>query len=616
MLWACKCSVIYQYMVKYQRLYRKEPAGAIYGQTLKHLKDAGSHAGFHSAALTATESWTSYSDAPPYTYSPYPEYNDAYWRANNLGDYVQCDGPTGVLSDVLVFSGHPEIFEEPLIGSYVPLDIDSNLCFERQARLGAYGYLEAENDRNANSTPEVVWDTIDWRILQEDCVRKNANRFKAKDQQDTKPLADQEKPQEDPKSPESFHGTGDAKRARIDGQPEAVEEGQPGQPLFRAKFKARTAILLRSSAQRNYTDNDLQNIRSLVTELSLRSGGEYTLYLMVDDKNNENPIWSDAREEAARAGIPKEFQGMAIIWNNAMMEKFYSQSAKDEAFHPSEWLPVQRFAHDYPQYDFFWNLELDYRYTGHHYNLFEKLVTFGQQQPRKGLWERNERFYIPSFHGPYFTKFRATVEETSGRETVWGAPRVEGVKPVGPVRPEMDPRDDDYTWGLGEDADFISLAPIFNPVNTNWTGKDEIWGYVGAEDTPRRATVGMDSRLSKKLLTTMDEENQRGNYIGSEMGPQTVALLHGLKAVYPPVPLFFDRSWNGSILNKFLNPGLKGESGGTVESPFSEGAESRFEGSTWYEKAVVPKRLYNNWMGWEYRGVGGPEVQKLSVIEL
>lgn len=523
---------------------------------------------------------------------------------------MPCDGPEGALRDVLVFSGHPKIFEEPLMGSYVPLDIDSNLCFERQTRLGAYGYQDEESTTpmDTNTVEKSVdWSNVNWKLLQERCVETNANRYS--------PVP--KKPQQPSNSSITLNGTENARRAStIDSQAEALEEGLHGMPEFETKAKSRTAVLLRSSSSKNYTDNDLQNMRSLVTELSLRSGGEYTVYLLVNATNSDKPIWSDALEEARRVNVPKEFQGITIVWNQAMMEKFYPKSESDDIFHPSGWFPVQRFAYDYPQYEFLWNLELDYRYTGHHYNLLEKLASFAKAQPRKGLWERNERFYIPSFHGPYDSKFRATVEQVSGSETVWGAPRVEGVKPVGPMRPDMDPRDDNYQWGVGEEADYISLAPIFNPANTNWTGRNDIWGYVGPEETPRRATVGMNSRCSKKLLTTMEEENLRGNHIGSEMGPQTVALLHGLKAVFAPVPMFFDRSWNGSSLDNFFNPSPKGVSGSVLESPFSNGRDIRFEGTTWYERAVVPRRLYYNWMGWEYRGISGPEVWSVRFTNL
>ena len=528
---------------------------------------------------------------------------------------MPCDGPEGAIREVQVFSGHPDIFEEPLVGSYVPLDIDSNLCFERETRLGAYGYQGEEPSAplDTNSVEKRMdWDNVDWRLLQEQCVEKNANRYSP-----VRELSGSNS-QSDTNSPTSLNGTGNARRAStVEDEVGPLEEGLHETPEVKIQPKSRTAVLLRSDSGKNYTENDLQNIRSLVTELSLRSGGEYMVYLLVNTTGNEKPIRSDAREEAVRANIPKEFQDMAVFWNDAMIEKFYPKLQDEEKPHPSEWLPVQRFAQDYPQYDFYWNWELDSRYTGHHYNLLERLAIFAKAQPRKGLWERNERFYIPSVHGPYDTKFRATVEQISGSQTVWGAPGVEGVKPVGPVRPATDPRDDSYEWGVGEEADYISLAPIFNPANTTWAGKNDVWGYLGPEGTPRRATVGTNSRCSKKLLKAMDAESQRGNNIGSEMTPQTVALLHGLKAVFAPVPMFFDRAWNGTNLEKYLNPGPKGVSGSVSESPFSSGRETRLEGATWYVKAVVPRRLYYNWMGWEYRGIGGAEVWPLgsSILE-
>ena len=531
-----------------------------------------------------------------------------------MGSYVECDGPDGRVKDVLVFSGHPEGFEEPLMGSYVPLDIDSNLCFERETRLGAYGYEDEENSAlmGTNTVEKRTdWDAVSWKQLQEQCVMMNANRYA--------PVKGHsgDNPQSASNSSTSANVTEEAgKLDTVESAVEAREESLHGMPEVKITPKPRTAVLLRSSSSKNYTENDMQNIRSLLTELALRSGGEYTVYLMVQVEDNPLPIWTDAHEEAVRAGVPQEFRDMSIFWNEAMMKKFYFKSTNDADANVSKWLPVQQFSKTYSQYEFYWNWELDSRYTGHHYNLFEKLVAFSKAQPRKGLWERNERFYIPLVHGPYDTKFRDTVEQISGSNSVWGAPKVEGVKPVGPVRPSEDPRDDNYEWGVGEDADYISLAPIFNPVNTTWPNQTEIWGYAGAEETPRRASIGMNSRCSKKLLKAMDADSLRGNQIGSEMGPQTISLLHGLKAVFAPIPMFFDRAWDGKSLDKYLNPGPRGVSGSCLNSPFSAGQEVRFEGSSWYEKAVVPRRLYNSWMGWEYRGIGGPEVWLLILVIL
>jgi hypothetical protein len=576
----------------------------------RHLLTHCFFVGLHATFLTRTGDWLPYSDASPYIYSPYPDYNKKAWRAANQGSHVACAGPDEIVPEVKVFSGHPEAFGESPIGSYVPFGIDSNLCFERGTRLAPYGFKEEQATySDGHLRKRMDWDLVNWGVLQDFCLTKNADRYVKLDK--LEPI------KEDKKDLSNFsisgNSTGKIRRLEtVVHETNSRDQGLHGKPEVRVMAKSRTAILLRSYTGRKYTQNDKQNIRALVTELSLRSGGEYQVFLLVQIKD-DLPL----SKESVRAHVPKEFWDMAIPWNDNLMKEKYPRIPEGvNNVHQSQWLSVQFFVQEHPEFNYFWNWELDTRYTGHHYDFLEKLVAFAQAQPRKGLWERNERYYIPSVHGPYDTKFRKTVEKLSGSQSIWGAAYMPTVKPVGPSRPIDDPKYDDYEWGVGEEADYISLAPIFDPANTTWPGRDDVWGYDGADRTPRRATIGTQSRCSRKLLEAMHAENLEGNHVSSEMTPQTVALLHGLKAVYAPMPVFFDRAWNGEILEKYFNPGPNGVSGSSEESPFSWGKESRFNGSTWYYRAVPPKRLYNNWMGWEDSGIGGPEVGVLSATQL
>jgi hypothetical protein len=148
--------------------------------------------------------------------------------------------------------------------------------------------------------------------------------------------------------------------------------------------------------------------------------------------------------------------------------------------------------------------------------------------------------------------------------TLFGVPQ--SPKTSNPSDPHLTPEEDErYEWGI-EEADFVSLAPIFNPENTSWPGKNETWGHFGFH-TPRRASVGMHSRCSKKLLGVMHAENIKGNNLDSEMAPQTVALLHGLKAVYASMPVFFDRDWKAESLQKYFTPGSKVRAGVSETAP-------------------------------------------------
>jgi hypothetical protein len=223
---------------------------------------------------------------------------------------------------------------------------------------------------------------------------------------------------------------------------------------------------------------------------------------------------------------------------------------------------------------------MDTRVTGQHYDVLTKLARFAKNQPRKGLWERNELFYIPSAHGDFDTKFRKDVEFSyHGESPIWGPPKLPFIRPVGPTPPTDSPVEDDYEWGVGEEADITTLSPTFDPVDSGWVMRGEVWGYSDEEhpsgSLPLRTTIITQCRASRKLVDIMHVENMRGNHVASEMTPQTVALLHGLKAVYAPMPVFFDRPWSGEQLAKWFDGGPRGESGGPG-SAMGWGREGRF----------------------------------------
>jgi hypothetical protein len=531
----------------------------IFGHTLNDLEGTYPDSIRHPEAIRPTNDTVSYSDIHPLIYSPYLDRTSASWRSKEEGSFVQCKNPWNNTnaSELKVFTGHLKGFPEPSFGSYDVLDIDSRLCFERETRLGQYGY---------GNSVAIDWDSVDWGLLQQKCTAKNANRYNA---------------------------TADGEQSKT------TDTLTPHQPV------TRTAVVLRAHVKKAYTENEIINMRSLINELALGSGGEYQVFLLIEVKDDADiPTDEQLNRQTIKTLVPKEFGGITEFWSERVVQNFYPDIPKNLTnVRQSHWLAIQRFSILHPEFEHYWSWEMDSRYTGHYYDLFEKLAHFARAQPRKGLWERNERYYIPRLHGAYNVSFR----ETAGY-MIWQAPEVDGIRPVGPKPPEI--QDDDYSWGVGEEADYISLGPIFNPNGTLWADREEVWGY---SDIPRRATVLTQSRCSKRLLDAMHAENLKGNHVSSEMAPQTVALLHGLKAVYAPHPVFLDRVWRPESLGKWFNPGPHGESGSHIESPFGHGREARFKGSTWYHMSVAATKLYYNWMGMgdgvgDGDGVGGPEV--------
>lgn len=592
--------------------FRKSGAGNIYGGTLSNLVPVNPNSKTFSVKLKPWGTVPSFSSQRPYKIDPYPSYNSWSWRRSNHARQVSCRGPLGLpVEDVSAFVGLPKSFPKPGLGSYNVFDIDPELCFERDTRLGVY------------ALPDGTRDEIDWGDLQLDCLDLNQARFELKGPENelvntaygsqigSSPATTTTSKE----SPGKNQKRWSLRRPRI--EPCGIECERSGQPQERAAtsiIEKRTAVLLRSYTGKRYTENDRYIIRSLVSELNLQSGGEYQVFLLVHVKDGGVDLWDNKTyDKYLQGSVPKEFRGMTLLWNDDFVQDTYPklERSHEANVHNAQWLSIQKFMQEFREFSFVWNWEMDARITGHAYDMLQKLSHFAKKQPRKGLWERNERYYIPDYHGDYDTNFRHSVEAMSSKNPVWGAPNLTFINPIGPVPPVPSPNDDNYEWGTDEDADLITLSPLFNPRGSGWVLGNQVWNYNDENHTsdslPRRGAIVTQCRLSRELLDIMHVENLRGNHVGSEMAPGTVSLLHGLKAVYAPMPIFTDRPWSANQLARWFNNGPRGGSSGGPDSAMGWGREGRFRGTTWYYRADPPQRMYNNWVGYEDNGIGGLE---------
>lgn len=394
-------------------------------------------------------------------------------------------------------------------------------------------------------------------------------------------------------------------------------------------------------------------LRSLVNELSLSSGGEYDIHILVHVKDNDIPIWSDDEtyQRVLQESLPTEFRGLGTLWNEAQMLALYS-GPKDEMhrenFPPilgvyrSAYLPLQHFSRLHPEYEFIWNWEMDIRYIGNWYDLFDKVGKWAAKQPRKELWERNHRFYIPKVHGTW-EDFKQMVRVQSqmptkenpsawanmgpnGKEElepyvdqpVWGPQWAEGDQRAAPFPddplPPTSMQKDNYQWGVGEDADLILFHPLFDPVRTDWIIRRDFSGYnLGDDGTkgrmpPRRVAIVAAGRMSRRLLDRMHREVAlRKHSAFTEMFPPTMALHHGLKAVYAPHPVFVDRNWPMKYLSSTFNSGPNGVTGRNKQCVFGDCCQHNLLGVTWHYNAGFSPDLYNRWWGLKVNGDGGEQ---------
>lgn len=541
--------------------------------------------------------------------------------------------------------GVPEGMPDPVIGSYDVLGLQNSGCFDRYGRLGPYGLgytetyggtgtgLDGEGREEAlrgvwKGSLEVDYTKVDWGTAQARCFQKNKHRFRETVVNKTS----------------VSHVGAVGQRSEMVERRDALASGQAGD-------LPRTAVLIRTWLGFEYDAEDIMYLRALINEISLQSGGEYTVHFLVHVKDDNILIWADEDiyQQTLDDALPAEFKGMGTLWSEKQMGLIYGGIAESmfrdlpvHGVYRSTYMPVQHFASRHPEYDFFWHWEMDVRYIGHYYHLFDRLSSWAKKQPRKGLWERNARFYVPSEHGSWedFSHMvRVQTEHgTANRDSLYhnmvkdpNRPSDISSKPEtpvwGPLRAieESDhfendtdllaptsPAEDKYTWGVDEEADLITLNPLFDPDRTNWLLAEDVTGYnTTAGLPPRRASIVTASRLSRRLLMTMHRETALAKHtMSSEMWPATVALHHGLKAVYAPHPVYIDRRWPTSYLAAIFNNGRNGASGGARGSVFSEENHHNFLGTTWFYRSGFPENLWTRWLGYKVDNDGGEQEEK------
>lgn len=600
---------------------------------------------------------------PSDTYNPYPNYESKEQSNENLA-IGECFVGDIRIPPVRAYAGVPEGMPDPAMGSYDIFGLRNDVCFERFGRLGPYGLgysrrlggtgAGMEGDREGaeqvwKDIQEVDWTKVDWADAQRRCEEANRHRFKAKRKDRAhffQVMSDNGGPEDEPiryQSSISESGSDSAEISR-DGAMNITRNDKE------SKLLPRTAILIRTWHSFPYNDEHIVFLRSLLTELTLNSGAEFTIHFLIHVQDADQQIWADDEiyQRVLNESLPREFRGMGTLWSEPQMRLLYPAMPDTNyrdldvyGFYRSGWMPVMYFAHQHSEYEYYWNVEMDVRYTGHWYELLTKVSDWAKMQPRKGLWERNARFYVPSEHGTWddFSHMvRVQTEHgTAGKSNLWAglandpnvpdhvkeqaSPKFE--KPVwGPEPPLNDTLDtsndvsppstmaaDKGDWGVGEEADLIAFNPIFDPQGTSWLLADDTTGYNTTRgQLPRRAAITTFGRLSRRLLSTMYRDTLLGRKsMFSEMWPASCALHHGLKAVYAPHPVYVDRRWPTDFLAATFNGGRNGAAGGSRLSVFSDERQHNFKGTTWYYDASFALNLWKRWLGYKVNNDGGEQ---------
>lgn len=386
-------------------------------------------------------------------------------------------------------------------------------CAPAKERLGPFGHSAGGNQEN-----QQPWNSIHWGSLQSGCANK-------------------------------FFGAQDADSAILRRQlrraPNETDEGMTLTANDDLRT-GRTAVVLRVWDTYEYPDNQLAWLRAMITELSLDTGGRFQVFILVNVKDNSADLFDDQiYAQFLRQSVPEEFRDTALLYNEAILREWFSKvgeyGAQDQMYQA-----LQIFSHSFPEFDFVWQLEMDVRFTGNVAQMLTNAGLWAQKQPRKNLWERNGRWFIPGQWKDY-ESFSANVDQEFGNDKgIWGPhPYAEFfLKPQGPEPPLKR----DARWGVGEEAELITFSPLIDPVSTKWTYEDTIHGFEPAQNLPRRMAIISMTRTSRRLLRLITHEQRiSGSWVVSESTPETWSLLHGLKAVYAPHLVAFKSEDAGDV---------------------------------------------------------------------
>lgn len=571
----------------------------------------------------------SYTGLPtPTPYVPQPDYTSPVYTAK-YHEVQRCylDKDNKIPApDLYAYPGVVQGQPEPLIGSHSLLGLRNDVCFDRFGRYGPYGLgysfdeggVEVGLDTERAGS-EAVWarsgkinyDDMDWGDAQTRCYEANKKRFV--DASNVKDSQSQTQP-----SPTSTSTT---------------TAGNTDRSFFhreRQKLTVpRTAVVVRAYAGYQWTHHAVLNFRALISELALRSGGEYHVHFLLHVRDNNEAIWADPLtvQRILEDNVPPEFHSICTLWSEEQMRLIYPGQFGHSFSNPSygdihgvyrsAHMPLQHFAMSHPEYEHFWNWELDMRWLGNYYELFDRLAKWGKKQPRIGAWERSAKYYIPRYHGNWanFTELVRNETKASGRPAVLGPVSFPGRLPL---RSELAGKTflplsctargaDPAGCGVGEDADFISLNPLFDADNSGWLFSSDVTGYNASLPLPpRRSAIITAARLSRRLLAAMHEENWRLHHnMFSEMYPATMALHHGLKAVFAPHPVSIDREWDLASVDAAFNSGRDHTAGGRG-SPFDLANEHNHKGTSWYYHSEFAGLLWRRWLGYAQHDGRGP----------
>lgn len=346
----------------------------------------------------------------------------------------------------------------------------------------------------------------------------------------------------------------------------------------------RTALVLRSYEGYPWREDDVLNLRALISELSLNNPNTpYDIRILVEVKNPTLSVFTSEwdRYRVLVSSVPREFWGLVEFWTEKELEVLYAglpgrfiNNMIAQTSYRSCLMAIQKFWLDHQEYDYIYNWEMDVRYIGNYLDFFEGIEEYSRKEPYIAGMDKYDTWYV---------------RNVTKSEANW--------------RPASESGS-----GQGDEADMITLGPIFDPRGSGWYWTHDVQNYPRGRDTDRRASIGTNMRLSRGLLEAMNVVNAEAKKsLHCEAWPTTIVLHSQLersedhsfyptagftyslplpfKGVFAPHPIYFRHEWDPRELEHLLNrPNF-----------YERKNENLHKDSSFYYHSQHAKEMYMGW---------------------
>jgi Protein of unknown function (DUF3405) len=89
------------------------------------------------------------------------------------------------------------------------------------------------------------------------------------------------------------------------------------------KAEKRSVIVLRAWQGANWHKDDILNLRSMIVELGLNTGGLFDIAILLEVKDKSAFLASEKETEKVLQSVPEEFRGLVHLWSEHQMHGYY-----------------------------------------------------------------------------------------------------------------------------------------------------------------------------------------------------------------------------------------------------------------------------------------------------